>query len=222
MKFGVLGGIGYQATVSFLDKLGARLRASGTIHENSDYPAIDVRFVPAPELFGRRVDLRMYRAALDSLDREELDFIVMVCNTVHLHHRRLQARMNTELLNLPDLVRAHTGHVECMSVLGTSATIGQGLYRFEGIRHIDPTPDEQRELDRSVEAYLISGQTRPSAAIIAERCRERGAETLLLACTEISLMLANQPSPTLDTMDVLVSAVAERCLGRQKLSAASA
>src|SRR3989338_5655614 len=100
IKIGVLGGIGPEATGLFYLKLIKRLQDSGLIRDNQDFPQIIINSIPAPELIFDKVentDLEVYENGIQELDKMNPDFIVMVCNTIHLYHQSLQSKIATEI-----------------------------------------------------------------------------------------------------------------------------
>src|SRR3989338_9160267 len=105
---GILGGIGPEATGLFYLALIRRLQEQGLIRRNQDFPRIVINSIPAPELVQdspSQDDLRPYLDGLKALDRLGVDFIVMVCNTIHLYHDRLQQAITAPLMDLRAAVK---------------------------------------------------------------------------------------------------------------------
>jgi len=72
---------------------------------------------------------------------------------------------------------------------------------------------EAKVLDiiRAVKANAMTPQHRAGYSAIARTLREQGADALLIACTELSILGAPEGAalPYIDTLDVLVSATIE-------------
>jgi aspartate racemase len=103
IRIGVLGGIGPEATGEFYSKLIAKLQEKGLIKSNKDFPQIVINSIPAPELIYDEIsdeELKVYIDGLKELDEFGVDFIVMVCNTIHLYYDKLQREVKTPILNL--------------------------------------------------------------------------------------------------------------------------
>jgi aspartate/glutamate racemase len=101
VKVGVLGGIGPGATGMFYCGLIRRLQERGLIRSNRDYSQIVVNSIPAPELIHDDItgrDLRPYVEGLKELDCFGVDFIVMVCNTIHLFHGNCKEKSRRQFL----------------------------------------------------------------------------------------------------------------------------
>lgn len=214
---GVLGGIGPEATGIFYQKLIARLQQEG-IRANEDFPRIIINSIPAPELVHGRIsedDLAQYHRGLETLDALRPDFIVMVCNTIHLFYDELQQRLRTPILSLPLAVEGELRrrNVRCAGILATQSTIRHGLYWFNGIRLIAPPEEELALLMQDVVRYN-SGQDKEQAIARAAACLRQlldaGAQCVILGCTEFAAMLQEPGLPVIDTIEVLADATVER------------
>ena len=155
IRIGVLGGIGPEATGFFYLKLIERLQNSGLINSNQDFPQIIINSIPAPELIFDKVentDLEMYKKGLQELDKMNLDFIVMVCNTIHLYYVYLQSGIATELINLREEVskKIKNRGINKVTIVATPSTISSGLYAFEEINYLNPNEKEIKELSEAV------------------------------------------------------------------------
>ena len=110
IKIGILGGIGPEATAEFYSKLIYTLQKEKLIKSNKDYPQIIINSIPAPELIYEKIlkeDLKPYIEGLKELDKFNPDFIVMVCNTIHLYYERLQKEVKTPIIDLRKEVKEY-------------------------------------------------------------------------------------------------------------------
>lgn len=151
VKIGVLGGIGPEATAEFYSKLIKALQKRGLIKSNADYPQIIINSIPAPELIHRKIsdtDIKPYAEGLKFLEKSGADFIVMVCNTIHLYYDTLQKKIKTPILDLRQEVKqilVKSG-IKSALVLGTPAAIKLGLCRFKGIKTFEPSQEEMKQI----------------------------------------------------------------------------
>ncbi len=220
MKIGVLGGIGPEATGIFYLKLVKALQDSGAVKENADFPQIFINSINAPELVFSSIgdaDLSAYEKGLKELDRMKPDFIVMVCNTIHLFYERLQSCIKSPIVNLKKEVFAELKkrNVSCAAVMGTPSTVGMGLYSFEGIAQRNPDEHELLQLGNAVFDFnrgFEKERQAEKARRAAEKCIAEGAQAVILGCTEFAVMLKDEMLPKIDTIEVLANAAAERCL----------
>ena len=213
VKIGVLGGIGPEATGRFYLDLFRGLQQTGIIG-NTDFPQVIVNSIPAPELVGESISeaqLSPYRIGLRQLDDSGVDFIAMVCNTIHLYRDELQKEVKAPIIDLRERVREKLVRdgVKKVTVLGTHNTIAQGLYSFPEIETINISPHEVYGLEKAIVNYN-KGEDRDSqiqvVRSIAEKYLAKGAQAIILGCTEFAVMLRDTDIPKIDTLDVLVDA----------------
>src|SRR5262249_40611444 len=96
-----------------------------------------------------------------------------------------------------------------LALTGTRFVMSDGFYagalEQRGLSVLLPTLEEQESIHRLIYEELISGKSSAQAidrfGQIAQNLIKRGAETVLLACTELELLTRNGafPAPTLDT-----------------------
>ena len=132
----------------------------------------------------------------------------MVCNTVHLYYEELQKHVKVPVIDLRKAVRdcVKKKNVKSAFVLGTSSTIKQGLYRFNDIRTLEPTLEEQKQMTDAIFLFNKGVKKEKQKAVVKEICNKylrNGAETVILGCTEFAVMLQDV-LPCINTIDVLV------------------
>lgn len=217
-KIGVLGGIGPEATGDFYNKLIRKFQEKGLIKTNRDFPQIVINSIPAPELIYDKIsdeELQFYIDGLKELDRFGVDFIVMVCNTIHLYYDRLQREINTSIIDLRVEIRELLKRkgVKSTLIIGTPNTIKQGLYRFKDVNSFEPNEEEMKQLADSIFNFNkgIEKQTQiQRVRKICEKYLSEGAGTIILGCTEFAVMLGEENLPTINTIDVLVGATTRK------------
>lgn len=216
-KIGVLGGIGPEATAEFYGKLIKRLQQRGLIRKNEDFPQIIINSIPAPELIKDSIsekDLLPYRAGLRELERFKVDFIVMVCNTIHLYHKSLQNEISTPIVDLREEVRAVLKKkMKSTLIIGTPTTIKRGLYSFNEAESFEPNEAEMKQLSKSIFDFNKGFEKQAQKAKVRKICRKylkMGAECVVLGCTEFAVMLEKEKFPKISTIDVLVEAAIDK------------
>lgn len=212
-KIGVLGGIGPEATQHFYLKLIQKLQNNKLIKSNTDYPQIIINSIPAPELTSHgKIELNklaIYTKGLKELAMLQPDFIVMICNTIHSFINDLQAEINTPIIDLRKEVQQLllSSKVKKLTILGTPSTINEGLYKFDGFTYLDLEEKDLLILSKTIEKFnagIKRDKQISTVELIAKKYISKGADKILVGCTEFSLMLKNKDLPTLDTLDVLV------------------
>ena len=220
MKLGVLGGIGPEATGEFYSRLISRLQEKGLIKSNKDFPQIVINSLPAPELIDEDIsdkDLKPYLEGLKELDKFKVDFIVMVCNTIHLFYDKLQKEIKTPIIDLRKVVERSLAEKDIKSafIIGTPNTIKKGLYRFSSINCFEPDDNEIKQLTEAIFSFNRGFKKDEQIYRVKKICQkylDKGAETVILGCTEFAVMLGKENMPKIDTIDVLVDAIIERII----------
>lgn len=221
VNIGVLGGIGPEATGEFYTKLITSLQKKGLIHTNADYPHIIVNSIPAPEPTQEQfseAELQHYICGLHELNMHTPDFIVMVCNTIHLYYDRLQQESTAPLLDLRKEVRAALEPYTKPLILGSPETLKQGLYYFPGV--CEPTPEEIQLLGEAILQFNRGREKQKQQQLVHKLCTRylsEGVDGILAGCTEFAVMLADAQFPVINTIQVLVNAVIERAYGATEI-----
>ena len=218
-KIGILGGIGPEATGEFYNKLIMNLQDKGIIKSNNDFPQIIINSIPAPELIYDTIsdeELRPYILGLKELNSFGVDFIVMVCNTIHLYHEMLQKHVDVPILDLKQELRNHLtkNNLSTTLVIGTPNTIRMGLYRFTDLNTFEPNDDEIKILTNSIFDFnrgINRHEQIQKTKRICNKYIDSGAKTVILGCTEFAVMLGDEKDiPKINTIDVLVEATIEK------------
>lgn len=190
------------------------------IKSNRDFPQIIINSIPAPELIYDYIsddEIKPYKKGLKELDQFGVDFIVMVCNTIHLYHQRLQKEIKAPILDLKQELKnllVERG-IKSTLIIGTPNTIKQGLYRFEEINSFEPDEDEMKQLTDAIFNFNKGVDKQKQIMIVREICVKylrQGAEVVILGCTEFAVMLDKENIPKINTIDVLVEATIRNCL----------
>ena len=160
------------------------------------------------------------------LQRQGADFLVIPCNTAHHYHAAVAAAVDVPVLNLVEMTARDAGglcpDLTRVGLLASSALLRIRLYEpwFErlGVGVLYPEPGVQGELMdliRSVKA----GRHTPGQVAACDRAAEdlqaRGAQCLVVACTDLSVVAARLRTdlPLCDAADVLARAVVREALG---------
>jgi len=211
---GLLGGIGPEATGEFYLFLIKKFQERGLIKSNKDFPQIIINSIPAPELIYENISaekLQLYIKGLKELEKFGVDFIAMICNTIHLFYERLQKETKTPILDLRKEVKNYltNKNIKSVTVLASPAVIKKGLYEFEGIESIKLTNEEIRSLSRAVFNFNVGFDKIKQIEIvksIAKKYLNQGSKMIILGCTEVALMLKDENIPKINPMDILVEA----------------
>ena len=221
MTIGILGGIGPEASAYFYAELIRRLTKIGRIRTTADYPHIILNNINAPELVTLDVTadmLQPYVEGLKELVEHEPDFIVMVCNTIHLFRKEfMEASAYENIISLRDVIKEELGKCpDSLCILGTPATVGSGLFSFSGRSYQNPDEKDLGIIAEIVPRYNAKGfliYDRDQLIDIMDKQKTRGAQTFVAACTEVSALLrGHRKHKVIDTLEVLLEHVVKRII----------
>jgi len=218
---GVLGGMGPEATVSFL----ARVVALTPARKDQDHLRIIVDNNPKiPDrteaiLSGDRSILPVLLETARNLEKTGVDFIVIPCNTAHYFYEELATEISVPILHMinevTDAVSNSIPGCRKLGLIATSGTVASNLYQkqFEesGTEVIVPDTQSQAKVMEAI-LDIKGGQEKEKARkqIIeaANLLIEREVEALVLGCTDIPLVVNENdfPIPLFDSTEVLARA----------------
>ncbi|RKJ98487.1 aspartate/glutamate racemase family protein [Alicycliphilus denitrificans] len=222
---GVLGGMGPLATIDFLRKV---LEATPAKTDQEHVPVLSSSIPQIPDrTTAFRGEGESPLPAMIENGKRLVDagagLIVMPCNTAHLWYEPLQTALGVPMLHLVDAALEDAivlvGANGRLGLLATDGSIASGLYvnrRQPGgasIQWLLPTAREMIELVMpGIEAVKAGNEARGRELLsqAAAALGKRGAEAIVLGCTEIPVVLgsANAPVPVIDASDSL----ARRCV----------
>ena len=146
----------------------------------------------------------------------------MCCNTVHKFAPAVESGLSAEMVNIcrctaRECARRSFGTV---ALLGSAFTMEESFYRDEfaraGVNVIVPERDDRRFIQRAIETELSIGEVLPETRTrflrVARELCARSADALVLACTEIPLVIhqSDVEVPVIDTVEVHCASIFER------------
>jgi aspartate racemase len=211
-RLGVIGGMSWQSTEiyyrllneSVQQHLGGHASAAITVH------SVDFAEIEALQQSGDWARTgELLAAAATALERGGADAVALATNTMHVVADDIRAAIGVPFIDLIDVVAAALTGVERVGLLGTGYTMAGDLYPKRlapaGIEVIVPAENDAALVHRVIFDELVHGVLRPQSRAayrdVMARLVERGAETIVLACTEIGLLIGGTDAsvPVLDT-----------------------
>ncbi|GJD62207.1 L-aspartate/glutamate-specific racemase [Methylobacterium frigidaeris] len=164
-------------------------------------------------------------SAARRLERGGADFVVICTNTMHRMADDVQAAIGLPLLHIadPTAERIRAAGLSRVGLIGTAFTMEQDFYKGRlasrhGLDVLVPAAADRAEVHRVIYEELVQGRALPASrkayqAVIA-RLVERGAEAIILGCTEIMLLVRpeDSPVPLFDTTALHAEAAVDRAL----------
>lgn len=218
-KIGVLGGMGPQATVLFMQRVIAATPATDDcdhipllVDNNTQVPSRIKALIegggddPAPALAKMAAGLEQAGARA----------LVMPCNTAHNYTKTIRNAVSIPFLSMIELtaqeLAQRAGPKATVGILGSPALRITGIFNDAlSAQHLQPlyARDEGVMLD-AIRTLKASSPTRNALDIVLASAQEmisRGADILLVGCTEFSLIKDEIGAlhPTIDSLDILVT-----------------
>lgn len=225
---GLIGGMSWESTIPYYRHINERVRERrGGLH-SARLVLYSVDFAEIEQLqmqgdwdeAGRRLG-----AAAAALARAGAEALVICTNTMHKVAAAVAAGGNLPLLHIADATaaRIREAGLARIGLLGTRFTMEQDFYRARleshGITVLVPEADARATVHRVIYEELCLGVVSDGSReryreVMAELVR-RGAEGIILGCTEIGLLVgdADTTVPTFDTTRIHAQAAADWALG---------
>ncbi len=165
-------------------------------------------------------------AAARRLERGGADVVVICTNTMHRMADQVQAAIGLPLLHIadPTAARIRAAGLSRIGLLGTAFTMEQEFYKGRlasrhGLDVLVPDEADRAMVHRVIFEELVQGRALPASrdayrAAIA-RLVQRGAQGIILGCTEIMLLVRpeDSPVPLFDTTALHAEAAVDWALG---------
>ncbi|KQU75521.1 MULTISPECIES: aspartate/glutamate racemase family protein [unclassified Rhizobacter] len=218
LTIGLIGGMSWESSAEYyrIINQGVRARLGPLRSARSLMQSVDFGPIERAQHEGRwDLTTQILQDAARKLQAGGADCIVLCTNTMHKVIDDLQAAVTIPFLHIADPVgrAAARAGVKTIGLLGTSFTMEQDfmkdrLTRLHGLNVLVPPPIERQEVHRIIYDELCVGIVNDESRRIyqqtIDRLAQRGAEAIILGCTEITLLIKPQHSrvPLLDTTDL--------------------
>jgi aspartate racemase len=213
-RIGILGGMSPESTVeyyqyitrTYTERFGDYAYPEVIIYGVSFQPYVDW-----PE--AERWDLVAHGLgeAARKLEAAGADLIVIATNTMHIVYDQVQASVGVPVLSLLEVVgeAVQARGIETVGLLGTKFTMEKRFYQDalgrKGITVLVPGERDRAYVNAVIYDELVAGQIRDTSragyVAVIRRLAERGAEGVILGCTEIPLLVREKDAglPLFDT-----------------------
>jgi aspartate racemase len=227
LTIGLLGGMSWESSAEYyrLANELVRERLGGLHSARCLLYSVDFADIEALQAQGRWDDAAAVLAeAARALERAGADLLLLCTNTMHKVADPVQAAVGIPLLHLADTAAAavRAAGVDTVGLLGTAFTMEQPFYRDRlagsGLTVVVPETDDRALVHRVIYEELclgvVSETSRQAYREVIQRLVARGATGVLLACTEIELLVApdDSPVPVFPTTRLHVQAAVDAAL----------
>ena len=211
---GLIGGMSWESTVTYYkiinetikEKLGG-LHSAKCILYSVDFQEIEEcqangNWEKSGEILGE---------AAYNLEKAGADFIVICTNTMHKVVNQIKEKISIPILHIAEMTaeKILEKGLKNIALLGTKYTMEQDFYKSKliekGINVIIPDKNDIEIINEVIYDELclgtINSDSKKKFLEIVDKLRSKGAEGIILGCTEIGLLIKNEDTdvPLFDT-----------------------
>lgn len=223
---GVIGGVGPMATVYYMQRV-IEMTKAGCDQEHINMLVFNDCDIPDRTAFitEKSPDNPLPVMVEDAkrLEAAGCEFVVIPCNTAHYFYDELEQAVEIPVVNIVEetirYAKARVQDLSCVGIMATTGTIVTGTYQkyaeHAGLSFAVPDENEQNLLMQIIYDGVKAGKPVPRADFdrVANHLRAKGAQCLILGCTELSVLKRDLPindPDVLDSIDVLASETVRR------------
>ncbi|HAF61478.1 MAG TPA: hypothetical protein DCK95_04045 [Anaerolineaceae bacterium] len=222
---GIVGGFGPETTAKFYEQVFFACQKENPLVK----PHILISSVPLPFQIESTAILKnegveryipYLTAETHRLEKAGADFIVMPCNSLHIHIDTLRASVHIPVLSIIHETAQYLNQrsIQQVGILSTAMTAHHHLYE-NGLSVYDilcRTPDAaQQILLNEIVLNLVNGKNehKDRETLLSIMHSFSDVDCILLACTDLQLLDLSHPSlPVFDTMQILADATVREIL----------
>ena len=213
---GLIGGMSWESTVTYYQLLNEGVKdALGGLH-SAKILLYSVDFFEIEALMSRGEwdkAAELLGSVAARLETAGADMILICTNTLHKVAPQVQARVHVPLVHIAEAAAEAlvARGISRVGLLGTKYTMTQEFYRDKlterGIEVLIPEGDDIDLVNRVIFEELCLGivkeDSRADYLRVIASLQQRGAQGILLGCTELSLIVSNE-DVTLPLFDTTV------------------
>jgi aspartate racemase len=228
VTIGLIGGMSWESSAEYYRVINQEMnRRLGGVHSAQCLMySLDFEEIKRLQHDGdwERLAEAMKEAAV-RLERGGADFVVLCTNTMHRLADAISSAVTIPLLHIadPTAEKIKAAGFERIGLLGTAFTMEQEFYKgrlhqHHGLDVIVPDENDRRIVHEIIYKELVLGIIKPESRQayreIIGRLIERGAQGIILGCTEIMLLVTNEDSavPLFDTTTIHAIAAVDHAL----------
>jgi aspartate racemase len=215
---GMIGGMSWESTLSYYKAINEGVKAALGGLNSAQICLYSVNFEPIEKLQreGKWDETAQLLAqAAKSVEAGGADFLLICTNTMHKVAPEIEAQISIPILHIADATakQLQQDGIKRVGLLGTRFTMEQVFYKGRlqqqfGIDVLIPDAEQRQQVHRVIYEELCMGTIRPESRAqyveIVEDLHRRGAQAVILGCTEIALLIQQHDTdvPLYDTTKI--------------------
>lgn len=217
---GILGGMGPEATAKLYHLLTKMAQTDYQALTNDAFPEMIIYSVPVPDFISnlgdKEIAKKMLISRIKALSHLPISFFCIGSNTAHLLIDDLKKGTSVPFISLIEETANQVSElkVKKIGLLASPMAIKTKLYQkplvAQGIEVILPPEKEIKKSGQIIKETVAgkkNGENATALEKIARNLVARGAEAIILGCTEFPLLFPKKFSvPFVDTLELLARA----------------
>lgn len=214
---GILGGMSAASTALYYARLNrlVRERLGGSHSANVLIRSVDfAEFEALQEAGDWAACGARLNAEAHALERAGAEMLILATNTMHKVADTMLEGVDLPFLHIADATAdaLKAAGYSRPGLMGTAYTMEQDFYtgqlRDAGLDPIVPGEADRATTHEIIYRELINSEIRPDSRLayegVAHRLKKAGADSLILGCTEVGMLLGsdNSPLPVFDTTHI--------------------
>lgn len=201
-KIGLIGGMSFESTAVYYrlinemvrNRLGGLASADLLLHSMNFVEVVDMQKAGRWDLAAAHL-----AKSATSLKNAGAECVLICTNTMHLVAPEVQAAVDIPLINIIDETAEalKAKGLKRPLLLATRYTMEHGFYadqmKVQGIDVMVPDADDRTDMHNIIFSELCAGSvletSRTRAIAMIEKAKAAGADSIILGCTEICLLL---------------------------------
>lgn len=211
---GLLGGMSWESTVTYYQNINETVKEKlGGLHSAKILMySVDFDEIEKLQASGNwEQSAQILADAACRLEKAGADFIVICTNTMHKVAPQIQSHINIPILHIADATADELtkANIKTVALLGTKYTMTQDFYKNKiSKRNINVLIHDDKDIETINHVIydelcrgIISDASRKEYVRIISSLQQKGAQGVILGCTEIGLLISQKdlPIPVFDT-----------------------
>jgi aspartate racemase len=212
---GMLGGMSWESTTSYYKAVNEGIKGKLGGFHSAEICMYSVDFADIEELQHQgnwQATGEILARAAQRVEAGGADFLVICTNTMHKVVPEIEKAISIPVLHIADATaeRLLGDKIRRVGLLGTRFTMEQDFYKGRlagkfGIEVLIPEPEDREIIHNIIYSELCLGKvkerSRHQYLQIIDALRQRGAEAVVLGCTEIAFLVRQEDTrvPLYDT-----------------------
>lgn len=226
---GLIGGMSWESTVTYYRIVNEVIKEQlGGLHSAKVLLySVDFQEIEEYQTAGQwDKSAEVLASAAARLEQAGADFIVICTNTMHKVAPQVQAKLHVPILHIAEATaeKLLENGITTVALLGTKYTMEQDFYKDKlisaGIKVLIPDDAGVEIVNRIIYEELclgiISPHSREEYQRVITLLKDRGAQGVILGCTEIGLLISQEDSvlPVFDTAQIHARKAALYAIGK--------